>query len=248
MKAIRNVTLLSLSLIALTLFAVAPAAYADPQIIQTVTLPNHGDNLAGELFVPVLAQFNNTSGPYTGDTLQWVEIIFTGSGHTTLTALNTDLNNASTGVGVNSTTTVTLNSTIVALNSILVSNNFKDAMSASVSGLTVAPNSTYNSGDLTMVSGGGKTMTFNSGLGTFIGTGDLGFELNSNTFVSSGGTGGSLTAGQTGNGSGGTVEVIYDYTLYQPPTGTPEPGTLTLFGTGLIGLAGMLRRKYMHSR
>lgn len=28
----------------------------------------------------------------------------------------------------------------------------------------------------------------------------------------------------------------------------PEPGTLTLFGTGLLGLAGMLRRKFMQAR
>jgi hypothetical protein len=28
----------------------------------------------------------------------------------------------------------------------------------------------------------------------------------------------------------------------------PEPGTLTLFGTGLLGMAGLLRRKYMVSR
>jgi hypothetical protein len=31
-------------------------------------------------------------------------------------------------------------------------------------------------------------------------------------------------------------------------TYTPEPGSLVLFGTGLIGFAGLLRRKYMVSR
>jgi hypothetical protein len=43
---------------------------------------------------------------------------------------------------------------------------------------------------------------------------------------------------------GGNVEVIYTYSN----TITPEPGTLTLFGTGLLGLAGMLRRKFMQAR
>jgi hypothetical protein len=33
-----------------------------------------------------------------------------------------------------------------------------------------------------------------------------------------------------------------------PPAVTPEPGTLGLFGTGLLGLAGLLRSKFMGSR
>jgi hypothetical protein len=32
-----------------------------------------------------------------------------------------------------------------------------------------------------------------------------------------------------------------------PPPGVPEPGTLSLFGTGMLGLAGMLRRKFAKS-
>jgi len=29
-----------------------------------------------------------------------------------------------------------------------------------------------------------------------------------------------------------------------PTPGTPEPGTLVMFGSGVIGLAGLLRRKF----
>jgi hypothetical protein len=60
----------------------------------------------------------------------------------------------------------------------------------------------------------------------------------------------SVTGGAVGNAettlAGADVNITYDYT--PPPSDTPEPGTLTLFGTGLLGLAGMLRRKYMLSR
>jgi hypothetical protein len=27
--------------------------------------------------------------------------------------------------------------------------------------------------------------------------------------------------------------------------GTPEPGTLVMFGTGIVGLAGLLRRRFV---
>ena len=30
-----------------------------------------------------------------------------------------------------------------------------------------------------------------------------------------------------------------------PPSTTPEPGTLVMFGSGLLGLAGLIRRKYV---
>jgi hypothetical protein len=243
MKAIRNVTLLSISLLALALFAAAPAAYAGT-ITYSTTQANASDNLNNETVIPVIDQFNNVTGPYAGDLLNSVTITFVGTGMTTLTATDSDLNNPSTNVGVSSTTAVTLDSSISSINALLTANSFQDSVSYGVSGQTVAPNSTQTWGPHTMNSAGGTTDTFNSGLGIFEGTGDLGFELNSSTFVSSGATGGSFSAGQKNNGSGGIVTVTYDYSL----PNVPEPGSLTLFGTGLLGLAGMLRRKFMASR
>jgi hypothetical protein len=49
----------------------------------------------------------------------------------------------------------------------------------------------------------------------------------------------------TTNGSAGAAyyggNVMFDE---PPPSGIPEPGTLLLFGSGLLGMAGVLRRKF----
>jgi hypothetical protein len=54
--------------------------------------------------------------------------------------------------------------------------------------------------------------------------------------------GGNLTPSQITN-AGVDVSITYDYTNPGPPV-IPEPSTLSLFGSGLLGLAGMLRYKF----
>jgi hypothetical protein len=257
MKAIRNVTLLSLSLLALALLTVAPAAYAN-SISYTTIEANAPDNLSSEIVLPAIYQFNTSLGTLTSAT-----ITFVGSGQTTLTA-TTSTSSAATGVTITSDTTLTLLSTVSAINSVLAANGFTtdaDDVTAGIAHQTVPGHTTYYWGEsglpslnpsvtpYTMASDGGTSVTLASGLGIFESgsPSSLGFELDSNAGVVSGSHGGAATLGQANNESGGTVTVIYDYTPGGPPV-VPEPGTLTLFGTGLLGLAGLLRRKFMQSR
>jgi len=44
-------------------------------------------------------------------------------------------------------------------------------------------------------------------------------------------------------GSDGDTQIVPDPTLTAPVSSVPEPGTLALFGTGLFGFAGFLRRR-----
>jgi len=55
-------------------------------------------------------------------------------------------------------------------------------------------------------------------------------------------TGSSYSGAYAGGTADVLVTVIYDY-IANPPSSTPEPATMALFGTGLVGL-GLLRRRF----
>ena len=233
MKTLRS-TFIVLSIVALALI-LAPVAMANTETFSTTIGPTL-TSFSGQ--TGTVAQFDPTLG-----TLYQVIITLNGGGTTDITA---------TGNNPASPTNFTQLATSVAMQLTDPTDGSISLVASEAGGvpglgpflppLIVVDGTPYDSGVLAMT-GTPVDQTLTSSLTSFIGGGNVTFDLAAIATTTTSSTGGVFTVGQTTEASGG-VTVEYDYNPPPPPSGTPEPGTLTLFGTGLLGLAGLVRRKF----
>ena len=246
MKTLRNSSLITLAVVALALLVAAPVAMAGSVTYTSNTIPS-STLVSSGMGTMSVSQFNNTSGPYTGDTLNDIIVTLYGQGSVVFTAQLIQL----TGTGGN----LTINS--LTTNLTLTATGASSPVNLNLTG-TYTPGSPIvitipgTGGEITSpstaiplgnVSSG--TLTDALDLANFTGTGFENFALSglSPVFYSGSVSTGYLAAVGGTTDAGGYATVEYDY---NPPSNgqTPEPGTLRLFGTGLLGLAGMLRSRF----
>jgi LPXTG-motif cell wall-anchored protein len=73
-------------------------------------------------------------------------------------------------------------------------------------------------------------------------TGNFTIGYDTTTSESITGGGGNIVATQSST-TAATYTVIYNYTI--PQTGSPEPATMTLFGSALLGIGFFARKRFV---
>jgi hypothetical protein len=249
MKTLRNSSIITLAVVALALLVATPMAFAGSITYTSNTIPDT-TSVSSSMGTLSVSQFNNTSGPYAGDMLNSIDITLYGDGSV---IFSYDLLNPSSLSGgsltinsITSTTTLTATGASSPVNLTLTGTYTPGSqiVDTTVGTQYFTPSTALPLGN--MSSG---TLTDHTDLVDFTGTGNINFTLSGNAPVSYNGlcTNGYICALGGNTDAGGYATVTYDYSNGQPPS-VPEPGTLSLFGTGLLGLAGMLRYKFMKSR
>jgi hypothetical protein len=249
MKTLRISSIIAVAVVTLMLVA-APVAFAGSVTYSSNVIPNT-TSIGSSMGTLNVQQFNNTSGPYAGDTLNDMVITLFGNGSVIFTAEL--VNNGGDPGGSLTINSLTTNVTLTATGaSAPVNLNLTGTYTPGspivitvpgLAGLVTTPSTTIPLGS---VSSG--VITNPTDLANFTGTGLESFLLSGlapvtyNGSVSDGYL--AATGGTTLAGAAATVK--YDYS--SPQTGVPEPGTLGLLGTGLLGLAGMLRNRFSKSR
>jgi hypothetical protein len=238
-KTFRSSTLiLRTSLVALTLVAAASVALAG-SITYTATLGPTLTDFNDLALSPAIYQFN-------GNNLTSVVITLSGSGGGPTSVTNNSP--TSQKFKITETSNVILDSLNGSLDAAL--GDFEADYSYTSSQITLGGGATDNLGVVSLSCVGTcptvqETFT-GANLSLFEGTSNLDLVLSSLSGYGFSG-GGNNIVGSIQNIDTGTVTVTYNYSGAPPPA-VPEPGTLGLFGTGLLGLAGLVRFKFMKSR
>jgi len=253
MKILRIASFILSGAVLLTLFVATPLASAN-SITYTAAVPQQLTDLTDVALTPSLPMYN------LANTLTGVTITIQGAGTMTFNSVTNNGSGSSTFIATQNTSLWLDDQNSLSIDALL------DPLTASISASSPGTVGSHN-----IISGGtvvaqGATV---GPLGPYTMTGSLAsisFSSPAELALFQGPVGGNSvldfvmstysSTTFTTNGSnnlaavyselaGGTIQITYDY------NGTPiipEPTTLILFGTGLMGLAGAVRYKFMKSR